>query len=160
MLKHKLLSFSLNLNWFFTAFPPFPQLTALGILESLISFQIGPRSTLSAPSTPLPAMELQDVVPSQLGTVMVTAVFASSLLCKCFLPTPPPQHSQYGPLILRPIFQLYYSLAKRLENEMDTHASILAWRILCTEELGGLQSTGSRRVGHDWMTATHWKDLE
>ena len=37
-----------------------------------------------------------------------------------------------------------------LEKEMATHASILAWRIPWTEELGRLQSTGSQRVGHDW----------
>ena len=30
---------------------------------------------------------------------------------------------------------------------MATHSSILAWRILWTEKPGGLQSTGSRRVG-------------
>ena len=29
------------------------------------------------------------------------------------------------------------------------HSSIVAWRILWTEELGGLQSFGSHRVGHD-----------
>ena len=29
------------------------------------------------------------------------------------------------------------------------HSSILAWRIPWTEEPGGLQSTGSQRVGHD-----------
>ena len=36
-----------------------------------------------------------------------------------------------------------------LEKEMATHSSILAWRIPWTEEPGGLQSTGSQRVGHD-----------
>ena len=36
-----------------------------------------------------------------------------------------------------------------LEKEMATHSSILAWRIPQTEELGGLQSTGSQRVRHD-----------
>ena len=36
-----------------------------------------------------------------------------------------------------------------LEKEMGTHSSILAWRIPWTEEPGGLQSTGSQRVGHD-----------
>ena len=36
-----------------------------------------------------------------------------------------------------------------LEKEMATHSSILAWRIPWMEELGGLQSTGSQRVGHD-----------
>ena len=37
-----------------------------------------------------------------------------------------------------------------LEKEMATHSSILAWRILWTEEPGGLLSIGSHRVGHDW----------
>ena len=32
--------------------------------------------------------------------------------------------------------------------EMATYSSILAWRIPWMEEPGGLQSTGSRRVGH------------
>ena len=31
-----------------------------------------------------------------------------------------------------------------LEEEMATHASILAWRILWTEEPGGLQNMGSQ----------------
>ena len=39
-----------------------------------------------------------------------------------------------------------------LEKEMATHSSILAWRIPWMEESGGLQSTGSQRVGHDWVT--------
>ena len=38
----------------------------------------------------------------------------------------------------------------RLEEKMATHSSILAWRIPWTEEPGGLQSTGSNRVGCDW----------
>ena len=43
------------------------------------------------------------------------------------------------------------SLAREdpLEKEMATHSSILAWRIPWAEEPGGLQSTGSQRVGHD-----------
>ena len=36
-----------------------------------------------------------------------------------------------------------------LEEDMATHASILAWRISGTEEPGGLQSIGSCRVRHD-----------
>ena len=36
-----------------------------------------------------------------------------------------------------------------LEEGMATHSSLLAWRIPWTEEPGGLQSTGSQRVGHD-----------
>ena len=40
-----------------------------------------------------------------------------------------------------------------LEKGMATHSSILAWRIPWTEEPGGLHSTGSQRVGHDWATS-------
>ena len=41
-----------------------------------------------------------------------------------------------------------------LEKDMATNSSILAWRIPWTEEPGGLQSTGSQRVGCDRMTNT------
>ena len=37
-----------------------------------------------------------------------------------------------------------------LEKEMATHFSVLAWRILGTEEPGGLLSMGLHRVGHNW----------
>ena len=33
---------------------------------------------------------------------------------------------------------------------METHSSVLAWRIPGTGEPGGLPSMGSHRVGHDW----------
>ena len=33
-----------------------------------------------------------------------------------------------------------------LEKRMATHSSILAWRIIWTEEPGGLQSMGSQRL--------------
>ena len=36
-----------------------------------------------------------------------------------------------------------------LEEGMATRSSIPAWRILWTEELGGLQSMGLQRVRHD-----------
>ena len=36
-----------------------------------------------------------------------------------------------------------------LEKEMATHSSTLTCKIPWTEEPGGLQSTGSQRVGHD-----------
>ena len=42
--------------------------------------------------------------------------------------------------------------ADPLEKEMVTHSSTLAWRISWTEKPGGLQSTGSQRVGHDRVT--------
>ena len=36
-----------------------------------------------------------------------------------------------------------------LEKEMETHSSVLAWRIPGKAEPGGLPSMGSHRVGHD-----------
>ena len=36
-----------------------------------------------------------------------------------------------------------------LEKGMATHSSILALKMSWTEELGGPQSTGSQRIGHD-----------
>ena len=48
-----------------------------------------------------------------------------------------------------------------LEEGMASHSSILAWRILWTEEPGGLQSLGLQRVRHSWVTKnTHnlWRE--
>ena len=39
-----------------------------------------------------------------------------------------------------------------LEKGMDTHSSILGWRIPWAEGPGGLQSLGSQRGRHDWVT--------
>ena len=36
---------------------------------------------------------------------------------------------------------------------MATHSSVLASRIPWTEEPGGQQCMGSRRVGHEWVTS-------
>ena len=36
-----------------------------------------------------------------------------------------------------------------LEEEMVTDSSVLAWKIPWTEEIGGPQSMGSKRVRHD-----------
>ena len=49
------------------------------------------------------------------------------------------------------------------EKAMAPRSSTLAWRFPWTEEPGGLQSTGSLRVRHDWATSlslftlTHWR---
>ena len=43
--------------------------------------------------------------------------------------------------------RLIPGLGRLLEKGVATHSSILAWRILWTEEPGGLQSMGSQRVG-------------
>ena len=39
-----------------------------------------------------------------------------------------------------------------LEKEIATLSIILAWEIPWMKEPGGLQSTGCKRVGHDWVT--------
>ena len=41
-----------------------------------------------------------------------------------------------------------------LQKGMATHSSILAWRLPWTEGPDRLQSMGSQRVGHDWVTNT------
>ena len=49
------------------------------------------------------------------------------------------------------------------EKEMASHSSTLAWKIPWAEEPGKLQSMGSLRVGHDWVTSLslftlmHWR---
>ena len=40
----------------------------------------------------------------------------------------------------------------KVEKIMAPHSSTLAWKIPWMEGPGGLQSMGSRRVGHDWVT--------
>ena len=39
------------------------------------------------------------------------------------------------------------------EKAMAPHSSTLAWKIPWMEEPGGLQSMGSHRVGHNWVTS-------
>jgi len=49
---------------------------------------------------------------------------------------------------------------------MAPHSSTLAWKIPWTEEPGRLQSMGSLRVGHDWVTSLslftflHWRIVD
>ena len=43
-----------------------------------------------------------------------------------------------------------------LEKEMATHSSTLAWNIPWTEDPGRLQSMGSQRVGHNWVTSLQY----
>ena len=46
-----------------------------------------------------------------------------------------------------------------LEKEMTIHSSTLAWKIPRAEEPGRLQSMGSQRVGHDWVTSLHFSHI-
>ena len=49
------------------------------------------------------------------------------------------------------------------EKAMAPHSSTLDWKVPWTEEPGRLQSMGSLRVGHDWVTSLslftcmHWR---
>ena len=58
---------------------------------------------------------------------------------------------------------IHYPKEEETEKAMAPHSSTLAWKIPWTEEPGGLQSMGSRRVGHNWMTSLslftfmHWR---
>ena len=52
------------------------------------------------------------------------------------------------------------SWQKEMEKEMATHSSILAWRILWTEEPRGLLSIRSHRVRHDWSDLACMHALE
>ena len=49
--------------------------------------------------------------------------------------------------------KLFFFLVEEWEKAMAPHSSTLAWKIPWTEEPGGLQSMGSLRVGHDWVTS-------
>ena len=60
--------------------------------------------------------------------------------------------------------QILYRLATgEAKKAMATHSSTLAWKIPWTEEPGRLQSMGSPRVRHDWVTSLslftfmHWR---
>jgi len=58
-------------------------------------------------------------------------------------------------LLIQETWVPYLGQEDPLDMEMATHSSLLARRIPSTEEPGGLQSTGSQRVGHDWVPNTH-----
>ena len=46
-----------------------------------------------------------------------------------------------------------------LEKEMAIHSRTIAWKIPWTEDPGRLQSMGSQRVGHDWVTSLHFTSM-
>ena len=59
--------------------------------------------------------------------------------------------SPWGRLESDPTEQVHFHFHfPALEREMETHSSVLAWRIPGTGKPGGLPSMGSHRVGHDW----------
>ena len=60
-------------------------------------------------------------------------------------------------------FSIYVGLVSRAEKAMAPHSSTLAWKILWMEKPGRLQSMGSLRVRHNWVTSLslftfmHWR---
>ena len=74
------------------------------------------------------------------------------LVCSLFLPTQ--CTSQNKNLIT------IHLAVKNMIALMATHSSILDWRILWTEEPGGLLSIGSHRVRHDWSDLACMHALE
>ena len=71
--------------------------------------------------------------------------------------------SQFIPPLLPPLVSICLLATSVPEKAMAPHSSTLAWKIPWAEEPGGLQSMGSRRVGHDWATSLslftfmHWR---
>ena len=61
----------------------------------------------------------------------------------------PVAHTGKNLLVMQEIWVQSVGWEVLLEKGMATHSSILAWRSPWTEETGGLQSSGSQRVGHD-----------
>ena len=61
------------------------------------------------------------------------------------------------------VFSIIHTQWVQLEKAVAPHSSTLAWKIPWTEEPGRLQSMGSLRVRHDWMTSLslftfmHWR---
>ena len=55
---------------------------------------------------------------------------------------------------LPPMRGTFPRLGRSLEKEMATHSGTLAWRILWTEEPGGLQPMELQRVGYNGVTDT------
>ena len=110
---------------------------------------------LARPSCILTSTALLLIDCSQLHT----GLFPVPLMCQP-LASPSAWNNRPSDILSHP--QYFHALGK----EMAPHSSTLAWRIPWTEEPGGLQSTGSQRVGHDWTTSlsfyfsAHLKSVE
>ena len=62
----------------------------------------------------------------------------------------------YVEVVISLFIPQYLGQEDPLEKEMVTHSSILSWRIPWREEPRRLQSTGSQRVGYDWVSSLHY----
>ena len=65
--------------------------------------------------------------------------------------------------IVHEVAKSWGCITLELEKAMATHSNTLAWKIPWTEEPGRVQSMGSWRVRHDWVTSLllftfmHWR---
>ena len=72
----------------------------------------------------------------------------------------PDFYELFSPTLFSFLFSYYLN---RSQKAMAPHSSTLAWKIPWAEEPGRLQSMGSLRVGHDWVTSLslftfmHWR---
>ena len=64
----------------------------------------------------------------------------------CFISTSRVKHTHYHRENMEPLMGF-------TEKAMAPHSSTLGWKIPWTEEPGGLQFMGSRRVRHNWVTS-------
>ena len=85
----------------------------------------------------------------------LSLISSNQSVIKCILVVPSAQTVKRLPTMQETWVQ---SLGQEdpLEKEMASHSSINAWKIPWTKEPGGLQSMGSQRVGHDWVTSFHF----
>ena len=66
-------------------------------------------------------------------------------------------------ILMLELFQIWPIGTPSSWKAMASHSGTLTWKIPWTEEPGGLQSMGSLRVGHDWVTLLslftfmHWR---
>ena len=83
----------------------------------------------------------------------------------CWACSPPHDHDSYRGQSSAPALssELVASNSLKPEKAMAPHSSTLAWKIPWMEEPGRLQSMGSLRVRHDWVTSLslftfmHWR---
>ena len=118
-----------------------------GVLSSLISIQ-GRNSGVPVLHTHLSVLVLTSE--RSLSSDIVTYIFFVHVWLLKFSPIhtlPKKGHFLNG------FYHLSAFWIINIEVTMSPHSSTLAWKIPLMEEPGRLQSMGSLRVGHDWVTS-------
>ena len=115
-------------------------------------------------------MDIINIVPGTMCTyyiyIYISKIYTMHVIkhtATCFI-----TYEKYVKCILYIVIYIYWN-GVLMEVELLSHramaprSSTLAWKILWTEEPGGLQSMGSLRVRHDWATSLslftfmHWR---